>query len=101
MSNKALVKKFLVTAHLDGEAVSAFSLEALNDAERACDRFLDWFLVRRSAWFAEITPEDVDGIKESKRKVDVNDKTDAEYMFHVDLKGRALTIAFFPVKFII
>lgn len=99
-NNLSTVKKYLVAASLDGAPVVAFSLESLGDAEKACDRFLDWFLVRRSAWF-DLSIEDVDMIKESKTKVTDLHNSDAEHQFTVLIKGQFLTIAFFPVKFII
>lgn len=98
--NLSTVKKYLVAASLGGAPIAAFSLESLGDVEKACDRFLDWFLVRRSAWF-DLAIEDVDLIKESKVKLPEMDNTDAEHQFTVDIKGQNLTIAFFPVKFII
>lgn len=99
-SNTSTVKKYLVAASLGGAPVAAFSLESLGDADRACDRFLDWFLVRRSAWF-DLSIEDVDAIKESKKKDDELTHSDAEHQFTVLIKDQTLTIAFFPVKFII
>jgi hypothetical protein len=94
------VKKYLVAASLGGAPIAAFSLESLGDVEKACDRFLDWFLVRRSAWF-DLSLEDVEAIKESKVKCSEINNSDAEHQYTVNIKDQQLTVAFFPVKFII
>jgi len=99
-TKKTKMTRYQVSVQSKGDVISTFTLEGVSDMERTAERFLDFFLIRRSAWF-DINREDISVIKSSRQLLELPKNTDSEYGFSFKIKDQELVANFFPIKFVV
>lgn len=69
----------------DTEIVESLALEGAQDTEDAFDRFLNWYLVYRSEFFPTLRRQDITGVKETSRQVNLRENHPAVACHQADI----------------
>lgn len=83
------VDRYIVSTSIDGNIHDGFVVEGVSNTDDALDRFLNWYLIFRSSYFPEITREDIEDIKQTinKQQLDPSHPALAKYSLIITSKS--------------
>lgn len=80
--------RYIVSTAIDGNIHDGFVVEGVTDTEDALERFLNWYLIYRSSFFPEITREDIDDIKATSSKVELEASHPALAKYNITIPSK-------------
>ena len=83
------VDRYIVSTAIDGNMYDGFVVEGAEDTEDALDRFLNWYLIFRSGYFPGIVRDDIEDIKSTATKVELEPNHPALAKYKVTIHGKA------------